>query len=234
MNKNTENTLASAKKKKFFSKENSLCEFVVPFVESSYEDSEEGLKKLYLKFLKFQFDCPDDLLKQEYSNIFSYMLNLESLIIKMKTLYRRMLEVAFSDDEISELEDKQLVSEIEYTLPKPKFHWRGKDHIGYDKFMPITIPPIISSNGHLYQFDMFDLEAAKRLFGLVTEELMHAFQGPDAYKYFGKCPHCGHFFCKKRSSQIYCSDRCSDIVKQRNYRNKKAEEKSINNFVTSK
>ena len=114
------------KKKKFFNANNSLADFIVPFI---MEPNPFGkICDLYLKYLVFEYNYPNQIINSNIFSLIDHSLELYDFAEKMRSLYSRMLQVAFEEKELDMEEGKKLESDI--TGAMPKIMWRGRSKTG--------------------------------------------------------------------------------------------------------
>jgi hypothetical protein len=208
------------KRKTFFNANNSLANFIIPFIMEV--NSLGKLNDLYFKYLIFKHNCPLNVINSNISSLINDSPEMKELSDEMKILYFKMVSVAFSESELNEEDSRELENRIR--LATPEINWKAQGKTGKKQIEnPETIKVKDPETGKEYNLEKFDLEIAKHLRGIITSELIEAFDNsngkePIGYKFFGKCPECGRFFIKTSKNKAFCSDSCSAIKRGREYR----------------
>lgn len=217
------------KSRNFFNKENSLADFVIPFIYNYVPAS--AFHELYLKFEQYKRNYPEDIIRSNSSIILFPSEEQESktkyYVEESQILLKKMIEIAFEDNEASK-EDYEKVEEQINNLLNEKVIWRRKGNIGKKTDLKLETKEIEGK-----EFTLLTVESAKVLFKVIVKALFSAFDSynskkPIGYEYMGKCQCCGKLFVKARTNQIYCSDRCNNRVKKSNYRERLRLKKSRN------
>lgn len=219
------------KKKKFFNANNSLADFVIPFITGF--DSLGRFNELYFKYLVFKHNCSDNVIHTYESQLSNYTYEIKTIVEKTKDLYMRMVKTAFEEKELNIKESEELEEQI--MLAMPKITWRCRGETGkriiskheptFEK--PTTIEAYDDNTGKTYHLEPLDDNEANNLIGIITSTLVDAFEVSDnkkeaiAYTYFGKCLECGRFFIKTSKNKIFCSNTCSSKKRSRDFRDKK-------------
>ena len=203
----------------FFNKENSLADFVIPFINSFVPVS--VFQELYLKFEQYKRNYPEDIIRSNSSIILfppnEQAAKAKDYIEESQKLLIKMIEFAFEDNDTSKEEYEKIETQINNLLNE-KVIWRKKGNIGKRSDLELETKEIEGK-----EFTLLTVESAKVLFKVIVKALVSAFDSynskkPIGYDYMGKCQCCGKLFVKARTNQIYCSDRCNNRVKKSNYR----------------
>ena len=219
-----ETDLLKLKKESFFNKDNSLVDFLVSFINEN--NPLFKLNELFIKYQKYKTNCPQYIIDENYSRFEGKPDKKEELLElanNMKDLYKKMIDVAYSDEELDDKESDKLKSKITATMPRIK--WIGKGNCGYaSSLKQNTFTIEDKKTGDTYIFDNFTPTNVRFLRGIITKSLVEAFDVCDNDKpvgtnYIGKCPQCGKIFIKKELRNIYCSTTCSNNLRSQKYRN---------------
>lgn len=213
------------KKESFFNKNNSLVNFIVPFVNN--ESPLNQLNELFIEFQKYRTNCPQYIIDDNRRLFLPRSKKLEELkelTIKMRNLYKEMIDVAYSNDIISNENSENLEKRIKYALPR--ISWRSNKNCGDAKALKqntFTIKDEKTDN--CYIFERFTPTNVRFLRGIITKSLIEAFncniyEKPVGFNYIGKCPQCGKIFIKKELRNNYCSTTCSNNMRSHKYREK--------------
>ena len=210
------------KYKNFFNKENSLANFIIPFIDSYVPVS--AFHELYLRYEQYKRNYTEDMIKSNSSMILFVSPEKDKktneCIDENQLLIKQMIETAFSIDEVNEDKYKEIEKKIDVLLKGTSIIWRKKGNIG--KKPDLKLETIVLNNN---EFTLLTAESAKDLFRVIIKALISAFDSfnskkPIGYDYIGKCQCCGKLFIKGRKDQIYCSNKCNNKIKQINFREK--------------
>ena len=203
----------------FFNKENSLAEFIIPFISSFMPVS--AFQELYLRYEQYNRNYSEDIIRSNSSIILFPSREQETktndYIKENQQFIKQMIEIAFENNEASKEKYEEIEKQINNILNE-KVTWRRKGNIGKKTDLKLETKDIEGK-----EFTLLTVESAKVLFKVIVKALVSAFDSfnskkPTGYDYMGKCQCCGKLFVKARTNQIYCSDRCNNRVKKSNYR----------------
>ena len=213
------------KKESFFNKNNSLVDFIVPFVTN--DEPLVQLHELFIKYQKYKTGCPQYLLDENHSLFLAKSEkkeDIKKLVTEMRDLYKEMIDVAYSQSSNSNEECERLEKRIKNSLPR--ISWRNRNNCGDAKSLEQNTFTIIDEKtGLSYTFERFTPTNIRLLRGIITKYLVEAFNSniydkPAGFDYIGKCPQCGKNFKKKEPRNTYCSDTCSNTMRKNRYREK--------------
>ncbi len=214
-----------SKKESFFNKDNSLVDFIVPFVNN--DNPLVLLNELFVKYQKYKTGCPQYILDENHSLFLASSEKTEevkALAIKMRNLYKDMIDVAYSENSKSNEECERLEKSIKNSLPR--ISWRNRKNCGDAKSLEQNTFLIRDEKtGKTYRFERFTPTNVRLLRGIITKLLVEAFNSniydePTGFDYIGKCPQCGKIFIKKEPRNNYCSPTCSNTMRKNRYREK--------------
>ncbi|MBQ2592019.1 MAG: hypothetical protein II567_01890 [Candidatus Riflebacteria bacterium] len=203
----------------FFNKENSLAEFVIPFISSFMPVS--AFQELYLRYEQYNRNYSEETIRSNSSIILfpskEQEMKTNDYIKENQILLKKMIEIAFENNEASKEKYEEIEKQINNILNE-KVTWRRKGNIGKKTDLKLETKDIEGK-----EFTLLTVESAKVLFKVIVKALVSAFDSynskkPIGYDYMGKCQCCGKLFVKSRKDNIYCSSKCNNKVKQDNFR----------------